>query len=803
MDSRDRSALASVRATTPFFGRLAEQRTIEEGIVSHRLMTLIGVGGAGKSRLATEVSTRLVGNFADGLAHVDLAPLATPNLLVSTVAMATATFDAAADSRGAAALERRCLEILADRQMLILLDNCEHVVHEAARLVAAILDNCPEIKIIATSREALALTGEMIVGVGPMGQAAVELFFARAVAVGAALDGDRDLAVVSSICDRLDGIALAVELAAARSRMMALEEIANRLDDALPLLIAPERDRVDRQATMTSALDWSYHSLGESEAVLLRRLAAFRGGWTLAAAEAVCSDEGLEVVAALTGLVDKSLAVADLASRRYRLLEPVRQYAMARLAASGESAAVYAKHLRYHRHLGAEINGRILRSGLDDGDRAELENFRVAIERSLAAGDGRRALGLFVSLGWYWVMIGSWREAIDWGTRALASGGFDERHELIGRCMVSGYLAYSGRPGECAPHAERALELLELVPDDYGARYLLSTALECRGQSPVGILEEAEHAAATAGDAAFAAYAARALSRWYVLMWRLDEAVAPLDRAGSHLGGEEAWFSDNLKIQRGALDALSGMEPAPESLELAIGELPRSAAASSLLSDERAMLVALAAEPAQGAALVGTITRRCARDGWMQRVIVDLALAAVVRARLGQADVAVALQAAAGSLARRLGYAGLPFVASVGSEILEGAVRDLGPTAARAARQRGATMSADQAVALAASAVPAPRGGPLSGREAQVLALVASGLDNAAVAEELFISQRTVDAHLSHIRDKLGISSRIGLARWGIERGLAPVPPSRAPDARTSKLAELRVATDAADPAGS
>jgi predicted ATPase/DNA-binding CsgD family transcriptional regulator len=737
---------------------------------------LIGVGGAGKSRLATEASTRLAERFPDGLAHVDLAPLATPHLLVGTVAMATATFDAAADSRGLAALERRCLEILADREMLILLDNCEHVVHEAARLVAAILDNCPEIKIIATSREALALAGETVVGVGPMGQAAVELFFARAVAAGAELDGCRDQALVSSICDRLDGIALAVELAAARSRMMALEEIANCLDDVLPLLIAPERDRVDRQATMTRALDWSYHSLGESEAILLRRLAGFRGGWSLAAAEAVCAYDGLEVVTALTGLVDKSLVVADVANRRYRLLEPVRQYAMARLAASGDSATVYTKHLRYLKRLGAEINGRILRSGLDDGDRAELENFRVAIERALAAGDGRNALGLFVSLGWYWVMIGSWREAIEWGTRALASGGFDERHELIGRCMVSGYLSYSGRPGESAAHAARALELLELVPDDYGARYLLSTTLECRGDSPVGILEEAESVAAASGDAPFAAYAARALSRWYVLMWRLEEALAPLDRAESHLGGQEAWFSDNLRIQRGALNALSGTEPAPEALKLAIGDVSRSALTPSLLSDERAMLVALVAEPAQGAALVGTITRRCARDGWMQRVIIDLALAAVVRARLGQADIAIALQASAESVGRKLGYAALPFVTSVGSDILEGAAHDLGPTASRAARQRGATLSVEQAVALAASPVPTPRGGPLSGREVQVLALVASGLDNAAVAEELFISQRTVDAHLSHIRDKLGISSRIGLARWGIERGLAPVP---------------------------
>ena len=323
--------------------------------------------------------------------------------------------------------------------------------------------------------------------------------------------------------------------------MMSLRDIESHLDEALRLLVTAERSASSRQSTMTAVLTWSHDLLDDEEQTLFARLGVFSGGWFLNAAEDICSAEHQnpnDVLDVLTKLVDKSLVAVETTSGRYRLLEPVRQYAWDRLRTSEDGPMLVRAHRRHYRHVAEQVNARILRSGVSDGDRAELANFRATIQRALEIGDGRAALSVFITLGWYWVATGSLREAVEWGRRALLLAlDCDPRVELMGNAMVAGFLAYSGRPAESVPYANRATELLGSALDDFAARYLLSTAYECLGRSPVELLEQAEENALKAQDRAFSAYIATALSRYFILMWRRDEAVAPLARARSYRGG--------------------------------------------------------------------------------------------------------------------------------------------------------------------------------------------------------------------------------------------------------------------------
>jgi predicted ATPase/DNA-binding CsgD family transcriptional regulator len=769
-------ASRGVAPVTGFFGRERELELLEEVVPRARLVSLIGVGGAGKTRLAWKAAERLGDGFADGVARVDLAPVGTADLVVRSVAQAAGVFDASADREGDRAIERRLLTSLADRNLLLVVDDCEHVIAEVARLCGLIMAACHEVCVLATSREPLGLAGEQRVVVGALERnAARELFYDRAQAVGASLDRSVDEGFVEAICDRVDRLALAVELAAARTRMMSLPDIERRLDDTLQLLVSAERTASGRQATMLAAIEWSHDLLDDDERTLFSRLGVFSGGWRLSAAEEVCGkkdgDPG-DVVDVLGRLVDKSLVTVDTVTGRYRLLEPIRQYAWARLLSSGEAPAVVAGHRRHYRRLAQEVNASILRSGLSDDDWAELANFRAAIDRALDARDGRRALGVFVSLGWYWVALGMFREAVEWGRRALVDAAeLEPRLELTGQAMVAGFLAYSGRPREAVPHADRAMELLASAPENYGARYLLSTALECLGRSPVEVLEHAEEGALTAGDRAFASQIANSQARYYMLMWRAEEAIAPLSRARGYVDQRTAVFAEELAIKQLALDVLLA-RPVDAGLlsRLEEGRVGRWRIASS--SEDRCLALALAGDPGRAVAAIGVETRSVARAGFMQRVVLHLAYAAVARARLGQGDVAATLTRAAHRSRQRLDYEPLTIMEHIGADQLRKAVEVLGPSAASRAARLGDELDVDAAVDLACTPVPALYAGPLSSREAELMGLLTQGLDNTEIAEALMVSRRTVDADLSHIRTKLTLTSRAALIRWALDHDL-------------------------------
>jgi len=417
---------------TSFVGRKGEQEEVAGRLAEGaRLVTLSGPGGCGKTRLAIQVAADVVGRFPHGAWLVDLAAIREPDLVTRTVAATLGVSDSSGRS-----LTSTLLDHLAGRRLLLILDNCEHLVAACAELADLILRNAEAVQIVATSQEALGLVGETIVRVPslPDGEA-IELFADRAALHRADFAVDEDNAdVVTAICRRLDGIPLAIELAAARIPVLSLQQIADRLDDQFRLLTGGSRNALPRQQTLRATVDWSYALLTDEERVLLRRLAVFAGGWTLDAATDVAGDRDVDVLDALTRLVARSLVVAEEQDdvARYRLLESIRQYAQERLAEAGEVALARERHLEWFHALAlraeTELTGPDQTAWLDRLAR-EHDNLRAAMEWcSAQPARADDLLSLTAALWRFWLVRGHWSEGRAWLDRALRPTG--DRHTL-------------------------------------------------------------------------------------------------------------------------------------------------------------------------------------------------------------------------------------------------------------------------------------------------------------------------------------------------------------------------------------
>src|SRR5712672_1741325 len=347
-------------------GRDVEFEEILGLAAAHRLVTLTGAGGIGKTRLGLEIARRLLPKFADGVWAIELAPLSDPDLVPTTVAT-----ELGLDLADDVVSPERVANALASKQLLLVLDNCEHLVGAAASMAEALLRANPEARMIATSREPLRAEGECLYRVPPLAvpmegsrdaedplrYGAVGLFVARARAAEPQFSPDgRVAAAIAAICRHLDGIPLAIELAAARTNALGVEELAARLDDCFHLLTGGRRTALPRHQTLRATLDWSYRLLPEPERVVLRRLAIFAGGFTLQAASTIAATDeiaGSDIVDCTTNLVAKSLVAADLggATGWYRLLETTRAYALEKLTQSGEFEQVARRHAEYCRDL--------------------------------------------------------------------------------------------------------------------------------------------------------------------------------------------------------------------------------------------------------------------------------------------------------------------------------------------------------------------------------------------------------------------------------------------------------------------
>ncbi|MBV9321695.1 MAG: LuxR family transcriptional regulator [Mycobacterium sp.] len=416
---------------TSFVGREAELTKLRELLGENRLVTLTGAGGVGKTRLAVQIASLLAGEFVDAAWYVDLAPITDPDVVPIAVARALEL----PDQPGRSTMDT-LVRFVADRQMLVVLDNCEHLLDASAAVVAALLGAAPRLTLLATSREPIGVPGEVSWRVPSLSLAdeAIELFTDRArhVRPDFALTDD-NAAPVGEICRRLDGLPLAIELAAARVRALSLAEIVDSLHDRFRLLTGGARTAVRRQQTLRASVDWSHALLTEHERMLFRRLAVFLGGFDLAAARAVGGGgevQRYQVLDQLTLLVDKSLVVAEntWGRTRYRFLETVRQYALEKLGESGEADTVRSRHRDHYTALAALLDapaGGDYEQRIEQAD-VEIDNLRAAFSWSRENSDVELALALASSLQPLWQARGRLREGLAWFDAALAD--LDAQH---------------------------------------------------------------------------------------------------------------------------------------------------------------------------------------------------------------------------------------------------------------------------------------------------------------------------------------------------------------------------------------
>jgi non-specific serine/threonine protein kinase len=487
--------------TTSFVGRSGQLQELSHLLGAGRLLTLTGAGGCGKTRLSIELARRELNRFSDGVRFVELAPIADPDFVAGAIATALGV----KDQPNTTTTEVLC-EHLATGAFLLVLDNCEHLLDAASGLAGVLLRAAPELRIVATSREALHVAGEQIWRVPtltlPTGDAPAEMASSEAVALfvdrARALNSDFGLdetnaTTVARICRRLDGIPLAIELAAARTRVLTPQEIDERLYDRFRLLADDARGVPDRHRTLWAAVDWSYQTLSESEKKMFRAVSAFAGGWTLDAAVAVCGPGGrveegcdldeLGVLDLLTHLVDKSLVNASDTGRetRYRMLETVRQYAAKQLETAGETIGAWSRHLDFHLALAEEAKPELTGAGQADWlERLEgrHENMLAALDRNELIEDGAaKAMRLCSAMMRFWRVHGhfktGYRACITALARPEAQGRTAER---AGALLTAGVMAMLlGDYDHTTKHAFQSLTIERELGNQRGMARSLNT----------------------------------------------------------------------------------------------------------------------------------------------------------------------------------------------------------------------------------------------------------------------------------------------------------------------------------------
>jgi predicted ATPase/DNA-binding CsgD family transcriptional regulator len=798
-----------------FIGRdraLAEVRALVGGA---RLVTLIGVGGAGKTRLGLQAAAGLLDGTGDGVWFADLAPLADPDLVPVTVANVLGVRQEP---------EQPVLDTLVDavgeRSLLLLLDNCEHVIGACAKLAHALLRGCPNLALLATSREPLGIDGEQVYRVPSMGvpaqgadgmavqtSEAVRLLADRAAAQGVPLAWDEESAQVAArICRRLDGIPLAIELAAARLRVMSAAELEARLDERFDLLTGGSRAALPRQQTLRAMVDWSWDLLTSAERSVLARLSVFAGGFGLAEAEAVAASPevpGGEVLAHLGGLVNKSLvqfgdAGTDLG--RYRLLETIREYASSQLDALGPTAAGPARmaHRDYYLALAEEAEPQLFAAGqaawLDRLD-AELGNLRVAIAFSLTQPDPEPGLRLGAALRVYWLARGHAAEAAT-ALRSLLEAPAAKAPTIARARALAATVSLSQQTGGYAiveSYSEEALAIARTAGDDH-------LVAELHNEQAWNLLRQGRPDAALSLIEA-GLDLARRLQDFRVISLLLSARALSQEYEGNVAGAvSDAAMALQYRRQTGdqrgvghALGNLGTYELSAGNVDAAREHLRESLANGRAVKDRYGTLATmhnlglaeyLGGSPGAAQALFAEtldLARRMGMKMNMAYALLGLAMAGQSAddpgwgARMhGAADQALAdLQHELEPLETRLADLDRQRLrAALGAEAFDAeyaAGRDLGMAGALATLRYGPQTAAAREPG---PGEVAPSLTVLSPRELDVLKLVAQGLSNAEIAKQLVLSDHTVHRHLANILRKLDVSSRAAAAAWGVRTGL-------------------------------
>ena len=790
---------------TSFIGRAGPVREVAGLLEQHRLVTVTGPGGSGKTRLAGEVARRAAGRFADGAWLTELATVQDPALVASVVAATLGVRDLPGAS-AADALAR----VLARRQLLLVLDNCEHVIEAAAELCAALLAAADDVTILATSREPLQLTGEARYRLAPLVLPDLDDLAGAAQAEAVVLFADRarmaDMRfmldeqtgpAVARLVRRLDGMPLAIELAAARVEALGVIQLLDRLDDRFALLAGGDRRAPPRQRSLAATVEWSYQLLDDHERQVFRAVSVFPGPFTLEAAEAVAgADAGLAVLR----LVDCSLLVPPRAGPdgrvRYSMLETLRAYGTRLLAQAGEQDGAAAVLAGWALRV-AEQAAAGLQSMTGEQDAARWLDAEDALMRHVLAWamarDTAMALRLAGALGWWWHLRG--RLAGEYPALCETAGRAEVGSD--GWCTAQFWLGWAAEfAGDTAAALGHFTALRDAVADRPPSRALAdalgSRSIELRGAGRIAeAAGDSRRALAVAREVGYPLWEAWALGE---LSWEasdagdFDEAVR-LARQAEQIAEQItdgipptaartcSYQLTTVLISAGDLAAAEEVCAAVLARSRDAGDLWNQAALLPCMAD----LDLRAGRTGDAAAHLREALQLAIRtSNWSDPLINGLYQCGTLCAATGRDAEALTVWAANAALYERAGVTDPPWAAALWEDQRREARQAVGPDRARAAENRGAAMSqataAEYALMLTApgaeQAPAAPGLGKLSARERELVILVAQGRTDAQIAAELFISVRTVSSHLDRIRDKTGCRRRADLTRLALAAGL-------------------------------
>jgi predicted ATPase/DNA-binding CsgD family transcriptional regulator len=752
---------------TSFIGRRRELAGVRKKLSAARLVSLVGPGGVGKTRLAIRIAAELARGFRDGAWMVELADVRDPDL-VSNAALA------ALDLRDQAFTDPLVLLLsyLKDKELLLVMDNCEHLLGSAAQVAAEVIKAAPGVRVLVTSREPMAIGGEHVVPVPPLelpsahaaeslarfGQnEAVMLFTERAAGASGTFElSDANQVAVADLCRRLDGLPLAIELAAVRTRVLTVEQIRERLNDRFGLLTGGGRAALPRHQTLRTTIDWSYELLAVAERTLLRRLCVFSGRFTLEDVEAVCPSDDVPVAGALdllSSLVDKSLVMKEDQQRVafYRLHETMREYSALKLREAGEEVIVGERCTDYYWSRCQRAMGEAryrLADWLEWMD-LEIDNIRAVLRHCVTRRDARRGIDLATSVGWYWITRAT-TEGVRWVDELLACGPGNPEGQFWAY-FLRGFLAVLKADATAArPPLQRAVETARGL----GQPTLLSQAL--------AMASIAENLAGDSGSAR------RLFDEAAVVTTGLDDfpaRVSLLQARALHgffegdLDAVKAAASEGVRLSREVGDLYS--------LEMML----LNAGGTALISGDLEQAKSFYTEALR---IAQRIDDRVAEYALLDGL-------GCVAAGSGQARLAAQLIGAAETIRTQAGASLIPILIPLIAHAEALAVVALGRSKFDSAMGAGKRLGRDEAIRLAleepsrnGGLVPPPPAGEgmvgagklLGKREADVARLVAEGLSNKQIGTRLFISERTVDSHVRSILNKLGFNSRAQIAGW-------------------------------------